>query len=112
MTVAKELDVVAFIPARSGSKGLVNKNIADLHGLPVIAYSVLAAKKCKQITSNSIKFSIEKTTSIYDIPYFVTDNSKVSNLYKWKPKKNIDDIIYETYLWMKMNLKKLKKNFK
>jgi len=49
MTDVKELDIVAFIPARSGSKGLVNKNIADLKGLPVIAYSVLAAKKCEQI---------------------------------------------------------------
>jgi CMP-N-acetylneuraminic acid synthetase len=50
MTDTKELDIFAFIPARSGSKGLVNKNIANLHGLPVIAYSVLAASKCKQIT--------------------------------------------------------------
>jgi CMP-N,N'-diacetyllegionaminic acid synthase len=50
MSVKKDLDIVAFIPARSGSNGLVNKNIANLHGLPVLAYSVLAAKKCKQIS--------------------------------------------------------------
>jgi CMP-N,N'-diacetyllegionaminic acid synthase len=50
MTEVKKLDIVAFIPARSGSQGLINKNIANLHGLPVIAYSVLAAKKCKQIS--------------------------------------------------------------
>jgi CMP-N-acetylneuraminic acid synthetase len=49
MTDAKKLDIVAFIPARSGSQGLVNKNIANLNGQPVIAYSILAAKKCKQI---------------------------------------------------------------
>jgi CMP-N,N'-diacetyllegionaminic acid synthase len=50
MTETTKEEIVAFIPARSGSKGLVNKNIANLHGLPVIAYSVLAAKKCIQIT--------------------------------------------------------------
>ena len=65
-------------------------------------------KKCEKITSNSIKFSAKKPTSIYDIPYFVTDNSKVSNLYRWKPEKSIDDIIKDTYLWMKLNINKLK----
>ena len=65
-------------------------------------------KKCEKITSNSIKFSSKKSTSIYDIPYFVTDNSKVSNLYKWKPEKSVNDIIKDTHLWMKLNFNKLK----
>ena len=69
-------------------------------------------KKCQKITSNLIKFSSIKKTSIYDIPYFVSDNSKVSKLYKWKPNKNIDDIISDTYFWMKFNIKKLKGYFK
>ena len=68
--------------------------------------------KCEKITSNSIKFSRKKQTSIYDIPYFVTDNSNVTKLYNWKPKKNINKIINDTYLWMKLNQKKLKKYFK
>ena len=35
----------AFIPARSGSKAILNKNIKKLNKLPLIAYSILAAKK-------------------------------------------------------------------
>tara|TARA_Y100000590_G_C15557284_1_gene953333 strand:- start:139 stop:1164 length:1026 start_codon:yes stop_codon:yes gene_type:complete len=69
-------------------------------------------RKCEKITSNSIKFKVKKNTSIYDIPYYVTDNSKVSNLYKWKPEKSIDDIIKDTHLWMKLNLDKLKNYIK
>ena len=69
-------------------------------------------KKCEKFTSHSIKFSSYKSTSIYDIPYFVTDNSKVTNLYKWKPIKGIDEIIFETYMWMKSNKKKLESYFK
>ena len=38
--------VYALIPARSGSKGVPNKNIMELAGYPLIAYSILAAKKC------------------------------------------------------------------
>ena len=69
-------------------------------------------KKCEQITLNSIKFSVKKATSIYDIPYFVSDNTKVSKLYKWKPEKSIDSVIFDTYLWMKLNIKILKNYFK
>ncbi len=36
-------DVVALIPARSGSKGVPNKNINLLRGVPLIGYSIRAA---------------------------------------------------------------------
>ena len=35
---------LAIIPARSGSKGLKDKNIIELCGKPMIAYSIIAAK--------------------------------------------------------------------
>ncbi|MBE5894462.1 MAG: acylneuraminate cytidylyltransferase family protein [Lachnospiraceae bacterium] len=41
--------VVAIIPARSGSKGVKNKNIRCLNGYPMIAYSIAAAKRCETI---------------------------------------------------------------
>lgn len=41
--------VIALIPARSGSKGLPNKNILALGGHPLIAWSIMAAKKSKLI---------------------------------------------------------------
>ena len=34
---------IAIIPARSGSKGLKDKNIIDLCGKPLIAYTIEAA---------------------------------------------------------------------
>lgn len=42
-------DVVALIPARSGSKGVVNKNIKLLAGQPLIAYSIAAAQLASNI---------------------------------------------------------------
>ena len=35
--------LIAIIPARSGSKGLIDKNIKDLNGKPLLAYTVEAA---------------------------------------------------------------------
>jgi CMP-N-acetylneuraminic acid synthetase len=41
--------VVALVPARSGSKGVPGKNVADLAGFPLIAYSVRAGVLAEEI---------------------------------------------------------------
>ena len=41
--------VLAYIPARSGSKSIIHKNIIDVCGKPLIAYSILAAKESKYV---------------------------------------------------------------
>ena len=42
-------DIVAIIPARSGSKGVQNKNIRTIGGIPLVSYSIAAALKSKLI---------------------------------------------------------------
>lgn len=37
-------DIISIIPARSGSKGVPGKNLSILHGYPLLAYSIAAAK--------------------------------------------------------------------
>lgn len=41
--------VLAYIPARSGSKSIKDKNIAEIAGKPLIAYTIEAAKKSKYV---------------------------------------------------------------
>ena len=41
--------IYSVIPARSGSKGIPNKNIKILHGHPLIAWSIAASLGCTQI---------------------------------------------------------------
>lgn len=41
--------VLALIPARGGSKGLPNKNIARVGGKPLIAWTILAAQQVKSV---------------------------------------------------------------
>lgn len=41
--------VYAIVPARSGSKGLVDKNIKDINGKPLLSYSIEFAKSIKNI---------------------------------------------------------------
>jgi len=59
--------------------------------------------KCEKLTKNKITFKKISRTSIFDIPYFVTNNNKVTKVYKWKPKRNIDKILKDIYIWLSEN---------
>ena len=52
-------EVWAMIPARSGSKGIKDKNIRMLGGKPLVAYSIISSKKSKLISK--IVFSSDST---------------------------------------------------
>ena len=68
-------------------------------------------KICENLTNNKIKFSKISKTSIYDIPYYITDNNLITRTYNWKPKKNIKDIVYDVFAWLKNDHLKVKKYF-
>src|SRR5258706_11101107 len=46
----KRPEVLALIPARGGSKSVPRKNLLQIAGKPLLAYSVLHAKACASIT--------------------------------------------------------------
>lgn len=56
--------VVALIPARSGSKGIANKNIHLLSGQPVFAYSIKAALKSSLIDRVIVSTDSQKYADI------------------------------------------------
>lgn len=59
---------IAIIPARSGSKGLQNKNIMNLNGKPLIAYTIEAAKQ----------------SNLFDEIFVSTDSEEYANIAgKW-----------------------------
>lgn len=65
---------MAVIPARGGSKGIKNKNIIDLNGKPLIAYSVFAAKQSKYIDRVVVSTDSEKIAQVAeehgaDVPF-------------------------------------------
>ena len=44
-----KMEIMAFIPARSGSKSIKDKNIKELNKHPLIAHSIMAALQSKYI---------------------------------------------------------------
>ena len=58
------MEVLAIIPARSGSKSVIDKNIRDVAGKPMLAWSVEHAKASKRITRVIVSTDSERYADI------------------------------------------------
>jgi CMP-N,N'-diacetyllegionaminic acid synthase len=56
--------IAAIIPARGGSKGIPNKNIIDLNGMPLIAHSITEAMKSSYIDKVIVSTDSTKISEI------------------------------------------------
>lgn len=56
--------VLAWIPARGGSKGIKDKNIRELCGKPLIAYTIEAAKNSKYVDKVMVSTDSERIAEI------------------------------------------------
>jgi len=95
--------IICIIPARAGSKGLKNKNLKKLKNLPLIAHSIIQAKKSKYISH----------------VYVSTDSVKIANLSKrygaiipfLRPKKLAQDNskVMDSYFYLIENIREKEK---
>lgn len=58
------MEILAIIPARGGSKGVPLKNIKKLNKIPLIEYSIIAAKKSKLINRVIVSTDNKKIAKI------------------------------------------------
>ena len=79
----------------------------------LVSYTSLKnlSKLCEKISKNTLEIKKIKESSNYDIPFYISDISKVLKFYDWKPKNNFSKIIYDNFLWQKNNMKILNKYF-
>lgn len=98
--ILKQIKKINFINNKIFSVGGGFKNSISLSSLTEL---------CKKLTGNSCVIKRIKQTSLYDIPYFVSSNRKVSRAYSWVQKKNIKDLVRDVYVWQLKNIDLLKK---
>ena len=60
----KNKNIIALIPARGGSKSIPKKNIVDVGGFPLIAYSIAAAKMSRHISRVIVSTDSEEIAKI------------------------------------------------
>jgi CMP-N-acetylneuraminic acid synthetase len=73
------IKIISLIPARSGSKGLVDKNILTLNGKPMMAYSIEASIKSKLINKTMVSTNNQSYADIAnkcsaEVPYLRSEN--------------------------------------
>ena len=81
----KKANVVGIVPARGGSKGVPKKNIKEIGGFPMIAYSIVAAQMVENMDRCIISTDSEEIADVAkqyggDVPFmrpskFSTDSS-------------------------------------
>jgi CMP-N-acetylneuraminic acid synthetase len=88
----KKPNIIGIIPARGGSKGVPKKNIQEIGGFPMIAYSVIAGQLVENMERCIVSTDSQEIASIAqiygaEIPFlrpkeFATDASKDIEFFK------------------------------
>lgn len=93
--------ILGIIPARSGSKGLINKNILPINGKSISDYTIEAALEAKlfddiyyctdnkEYQEKASKYPVRTTPIRPD--YLATDDSSTHKLLEWVLKDEADD---------------------
>lgn len=71
--------ILAIIPARSGSKGLKDKNVKEMNGKPLIAYTIEVAKESELFSDIIVSTDSEKYANISkkygaEVPFFRSED--------------------------------------
>jgi len=105
-------DVCKIICLQIQRLNKINNETFNIGGGPRNSISLKnLTKKCEVFTKNKIRIKKSPRTSIFDIPYYVTDNKKIHKFYNWSPSKSVNDILSDIYFWLKNN-KKIRNYFK
>ena len=80
--------IIAIIPARSGSKGLKDKNIKELNGKPMMAYTIEAANNsgifdCVHVSTDSEKYADIARKYGANVPFLRSDELSGDNASSW-----------------------------
>ena len=64
-------------------------------------------KICENVSKNKIDIGKMDVDRNDDIPYFITDFSKIKNISGWAPEKSLENILVDIYSWIDENKNEL-----
>lgn len=91
---------IAIIPARSGSKGLKDKNIRILNGRPMLAYSIAAAQKSGlfdeiMVSTDSIKYADIARRYGANVPFLRSEEMSSDTAGSWDAVREVLNLYYK-----------------
>ena len=95
-------DLFALLEAQSAQPSAWTGEIYNVGGGLAGSTSLIEyTRLCEEATGNAMEIGSVPETRPADIPYYVTDNAKVSEAFSWIPKKTARDIAFDVYAWLK-----------
>ena len=66
---------------------------------------------CEKLTGNSLGIGSVPENRAADVIWYVTDNGRTERFFGWKPQRSAENILEDTFLWLKDNEADFKKLF-
>ena len=105
-------DLYELIKIQLGDMNKYNRNVYNVGGGTENSTSLKElTEMCQEITGNKINIKENMGERVFDIPLYITDNSKIKEASGWKPKKTVKDTVADTYNWMRENEDSIKSVF-
>lgn len=103
-------DLLDLIDDQIHNFDLYNGKTLNVGGGLDISFSLQELTKlCEQITGNSIAIKPVMENRAADVRIYISDCSEIKKISSWRPKRNLETIVSETFNWLKQNEKDLKR---
>lgn len=66
---------------------------------------------CRKLTGHVVPISGELQERPFDLPWYVTDNGSTQDVFKWTPQHTPEQILADTFEWLKANESDFKRFF-
>ena len=102
-------DLVKLIDFQIHNFDIFNNQTLNVGGGRNTSFSLLELTQlCENITGN--KINIQKVTEnrAADLRIYIGDNQRINKICNWQPSKSVEDIVSDTFDWLKQNEQKLK----
>ncbi len=105
-------DLLDLIDHQIHHLNVYNGQTLNVGGGNAISFSLQElTKMCEEVTGNKINIKPIKENRVADVRIYVSDCSRLETLthpHPWKPKRNMKQLVEDTFVWMKQNEKDLK----
>lgn len=105
-------DLISLIDKQLGSKSGYQGESYNVGGGLECSTSLLELTRlCQEVTGNSVTIGSEKDSAAVDIPWYVSDYTKVKAAFDWAPRKTVKNLVVDIKNWLSQNESILKHSF-
>jgi CDP-paratose 2-epimerase len=79
----------------------INKTTYNVGGGSTTSVSLAElTSQCHTLSAKHLAIGSDPETSSADVPYYITDNSTVSESFDWKPERGVEVILDDIFRWL------------